>query len=58
MKTTKALVAHTGAQRHGEWFLRRLVVPTGPRGVIIQTEETDWIEAERNCIPTFCARTC
>ncbi|HEX2209878.1 MAG TPA: LytTR family DNA-binding domain-containing protein [Longimicrobium sp.] len=31
-------------------YLRRLVVPTGPRSVFIRTEEIDWIEAERNYI--------
>jgi two-component system, LytTR family, response regulator len=31
-------------------YLRRLVVPTGPRSVFVRTEEIDWIEAERNYI--------
>jgi two-component system LytT family response regulator len=31
-------------------YLRRLVVPTGPRSVFVPTEEIDWIEAERNYI--------
>jgi two-component system LytT family response regulator len=31
-------------------YLRRLVVPTGPRSVFVRTEEIDWIEADRNYI--------
>ncbi|WP_420124892.1 LytR/AlgR family response regulator transcription factor [Longimicrobium sp.] len=31
-------------------YLRRLVVPTGPRNVFVRTEEIDWIEADRNYI--------
>lgn len=36
--------------RRDRGYLQRLAVTTGPRSVLVRTEQIDWIEAERNYI--------
>lgn len=36
--------------RGARTYLRRLVVPAGPRSILVRTEQIDWIEAERNYV--------
>src|SRR5688572_9480526 len=36
--------------RGDQGYLKRLVVPTGQRSVVIRTEQIDWIEAERHYV--------